>query len=357
MDLSVDGTVESAAAQDATAYRFGRSNDFGFDFTLHNISTAWPGPPYDEHARFAPGVLDKPRVARPRSKLRAPKRKLSQHDSIHPFRSTKPSHDKTASEHGKQKTHSRPVQYYGSPPRRAEPLRFLTLPGEIRNHIYTILTVTRHPLVAQFKPIVLPHKRPPTVWNNSDLPPNIVLRRFPREPVLALGNRQLRDEVLSTFYSKNRFVVRQTDHVDLKRHSLLRATELQRWTPKWNMAASLTHIEVHFTVCLSVGEKRTSNFILRRVTDGIVRVAHETDTEEYCTCFDERVGRELGATMSAEGRECRDLVQQLGEMMRVRRERLESDSSFIKVGDKFRTKGLSCPECGKKHLRLLEAGL
>ncbi|KAK3051177.1 hypothetical protein LTR09_007573 [Extremus antarcticus] len=344
--MALDDTSETTISDDSS-FRFGKAEDFTFDFTPTSTAT-WPGPAYDEKARFAPGVFDEPRKSRPRSKLRSPKRKLSQHDNSQSLRSTKPPQDKGSSEHSKQKTISRPIQYYGSPPPRDEPLHLLTLPGEIRNHIYNLLTVSRSPLIAQFKPIIRPHKG----HTNG-----IVVRRFPREPTLALGNRQLRDEVLSTFYSKNKFLIRQTDNVDLKSHSLFLPEELQNWTPKWNMAASLMYIEVHFNARLLVGGKQTSEFVLRRSADGELRLTHRTEIEEYCMCFDQRMGRHLSALYEVKARPSGDLVYEIGGLIRRRGKQLEADEGMQGNGNKFRPKGLDCVDCGKAHLRMLENGL
>lgn len=348
--LALDEPMERPAWERIEGFQFGGSEDFAFDFTTVTASMHWPGPAYDENARFAPGVLDKPRVLRPRGKSRSPKRKLSHQDNTHSPRSTKQPQVKAGSDSGKHEALSRPIQYYGGPPRRDEPIHLLTLPGEIRNQIYRIMTVSRNPLIAQFKPIVLPRR-------GREDSRRVVIRRFPREPVLALGNRQLRDEVLSTFYSGNRFLIRQTDNPELQTYSLFLPPALELWTPKWNMAASLTHMEVHFNARLSFGGKHTSDFVLRRFANGTLQIEHHTEIDAYCMCFDERVAGDLHRIVSVEARESRDLVYEIGAVIRERRERLQADEGMVQTGYRFRPKGLSCEECEREHLRMLEDGL
>ncbi|KAK5163204.1 uncharacterized protein LTR77_010790 [Saxophila tyrrhenica] len=339
-------TSREPSAAAPAAYHFGTSQDFTFDFKPASPTEEWPGPPYDSNARFAPGVFDKPRSLRPRSKLRSPKRKLSQHDTANSPRVAKTPPAKPSAE-SKHRPTSRPIQYYGTPPRREQPLHLLTLPGEIRNQIYRLLTVRRDPLIACFKPIIRPH----TSSSSS-----IVIKRFPREPLLALGCRQLRDEVLSTFYSRNRFVIRQTDNLDLKAHSLFWPSELKGWTPKWGMAGSLTQVEVVFNARLPGGGKGTSAFVLKRAGDGVVRFEHRTEVEEWCMCFDKRLLKTLRSE-HGEMAGAKDLVLVVEALIQRRKECLEADESMVGTGNKFRPKGLECEACGKEVVRILENGL
>lgn len=186
---------------------------------------------------------------------------------------------------------------------------------------------------------------------------SIVIRRFPREPVLALGNRQLRDEVLHTFYSRNRFLIRQTDNLDLKSHSLFLTSELEKWTPKWNMAASIMHLEIHFNARLVQGGKHTSDFIFRRSAEGVLRIEHHTEIEDACMCFDRCMMDYLRRTFLAKNRESKHLVKEISDVIVTRLLRLGMDEGMVATGNKFRPKGLTCAKCGKEQLRMLENGL
>lgn len=331
-------------------YRFGTTQEFPFDFKPPH-ATKWPGPPYDEHARFAPGIFDSPRPSRCRPKQRGPKRKLSQPDTVQSkTRLARLPQRKTPPEHSRSKAVSKPIQKYASTSKRDLPLHLLSLPGEIRNHIYRLVCVSREPLIAQFKPIMLPKK-------GRDNQNRIVVRRFPREPVLALGSLQLRKEVLSIFYGANRFIIRPTDVVDLQNCSLFFHNQLEKWTPKWDMADCIAHIEIRFNVRLPAGGKDTSNWTLRRLPDGKVEVSHQSAVKDFCMCFDEKMLMDYDLRLKGGRFGMKDLISAASDLMGYRADRLGNDPSLVANGMKFRPIGLKCSGCGKDHLRVLELGL
>lgn len=350
LTLASDMEIDQEDAVEENPYQFGTSKAFPFDFKLP-CATKWPGPPYDEHARFAPGSFDSPRPSRNRPKQRGPKRKLSQPDTVQSkTRFAKLPQRKTTPEHSRSKTVSKPTPHYVTAPKRDLPLHLLSLPGEIRNHIYRIVCVSREPLIAQFKPIMLPKK-------GRDNRNRIVVRRFPREPVLALGSLQLRKEVLSIFYGANRFVIRPTDMVDLQKCSLFFHTELEKWTPKWSMADCIAHIEIRFNVRLPAGGKDTSNWTLRRLSDGKVQVSHHSSVTEFCMCFDAAMMSDYQTWLQGSEDGSKDLISAASDLMAYRADRLNNDPSLVSNGMKFRPIGLKCSKCGKDNLRVLERGL
>jgi hypothetical protein len=381
--------IGSSASEDPNRFKFGGEKEYAYAFDFEPPSataTPWPGPPYDEKARFAPGVFDKARSSRQRAKHRSSKRKLAQqeHGRSSP-RLARQAQEKVGTDIGRSKAFSRPIQYYGSPPPRDIPLHLLSLPGEIRNHIHRVLAVSQEPLVAQFKPIISPKK-------GLKNPHRRKLRRFPREPVLALANQQLRKELLSIFYGANKFLIRQTEHQDLKSHSLFFSEELKSWAPKADLAACLTHMEVQFTARLLVGGKQTINYVIRnskfsvgcrrsacsphkihrcclfsrpalsigcclRLKNGLtlyptkpvgdrgLTITSDTEIDQYCTCFDKRFLEYIKAEKDAErlkGPEV-SFAQHVVDLIRERKGRLMLDMGLVQNGSRFRPK-VSCSD-------------
>lgn len=114
---------------------FGTSHEFDFSFSLDSAAS-WPGPDYDKTSLFAPGVFDKPRPVRPKSKHKSSKRKLSSEGGQLKIRQKEVPAFKIIRDVSPSKKGPRPSHYYGSLPARDPPHHFLNLPGEIRNQIY-----------------------------------------------------------------------------------------------------------------------------------------------------------------------------------------------------------------------------
>jgi hypothetical protein len=155
--ISDSPSITTSPANDSKAiFTFGTLRDFDYSFSFSPDSPLrWPGPEYDKTSLWAPGVFDKARPSRPKTKQKSSKRKLSSESGQLKLRSKEVPSPKPVREREKQ---PRPVGYYGSPPAREPPLHFLTLPAEIRNMIYQLLCVKSDPIVAQFRPIMKPKR-------------------------------------------------------------------------------------------------------------------------------------------------------------------------------------------------------
>ena len=333
-------------------YEFGTSQDVEFEFKLAS-SKEWPGPVYDKQSLFAPGVYHKALPVKPKSKQRPSKRKLSQEAGQVTLRAKDRPSVKIVKEAPRSKKPKRPLQYYGAPPTRDPPPHLLNLPGEIRNQIYQRLYVIREPIVAQFRPIFIPKK-----GRNHYL--CTIIRRFPREPGLALGCRQLQHEVLAIFYGKNKFVFRQTE--DQKSNNLImtRAEMILTWSPSLDFAKTLTRVDVHFNVQTVIGRKESIEYELRKLADGRVRLMNNADCDLYCflycTCFDVCFLRDFTRELRGD-QACENLIKVAAKLVATRVKELHHDDSMVNNGSEFRPIRRTCSFCDLETLKTLESGL
>ena len=336
--------------------KFGASDGLDFEFTVQS-PTKWPGPAYDKLSMFAPGVFDKARPTRPKTRQKSSKRKLSQESRQARLRPKESPSVKAIREIAPHRKSPRPVHYFGPPPARDPPHHLLNLPGEIRNHIYHMLCVSHEPITAQFRPIIRPKRgrgdRAKLFATN---------KRFPREPTLALVSRQLMREVLSIFYSENTFVFRRNDEERFRDLIMTRAPMIKKWTPQHNLADSLRSVEVHFTIygAATGGSKETIVYSLRRLADGSLEVYNNTQAvaPDNCKCFDHTFM--LESKKRLEGQTPFDnLLVAAAELPVCRTERLmlDPDISMPFATLLYRPKKMTCERCGLKTLRALESGL
>ena len=331
---------------------FGSSQDFEFEFKLMS-GKEWPGPRYDAHSLFAPGVYDKARPTRPKSKQKSSKRKPSQEGGQITLRANQRPSIKHSKEPGHGKKSTRPFQHYGSRSSRDPPLHLLDLPGEIRNQIFRALYVRDEPIVAQFRPIIRPkmgHGRRAKLFETN--------RRFPREPAVALACRQLHKEVLSIFYGENKFVFRQSDDPKFRSLIMTRTGMIEKWAPKLGLANSLRHVEVQLFIRLGSGSNERIDYIFRKA-DGRLLLSHRTSTDVYCTCFDKRVLETLRSGLEGT-EECADLVKEAVKAITKRTDQLRSDESLVTVrtsGLRFWTTKMTCDDCGRDTVTFLDSGM
>ena len=335
---------------------FGASDDLDFAFTVES-PTKWPGPAYDKFSMFAPGVFDKARPTRPKTRQKSSKRKLSQEGGQVKLRPKELPSTKTVRDVVPSKKSPRPVHYYGPPPARDPPHNLLNLPGEIRNQIYRMLCVSHEPIIAQFRPIIRPKR------GRGDRAKLFqTTKRFPREPTLALVSRQLMTEVLSIFYSDNTFVFRRNDEKRFEDLIMTHAPMIKRWTPLHNLADSLRSVEVHFTIygTSTGGSKDTIIYSLRRLADESLQVSNNAHAvaPDYCKCFDQNFMLESKKTLEGQ-KHFGNLLVAAAELPVCRTERLilDPDISMPFSTLLYRPKKMTCENCGLNTLRAMESGL
>ena len=348
-----DLTLSSSSAQPipwrSTApkpYMFGDAEEFDFDFKLPAACKAWPFPPYDKQSLYAPGVIHKPRPARPKTRAKFSKRKLS-HDGK---QTTRPGMDRPnatiVKDEARTKKVVRPLQYYGVPRSREPPPHLLNLPGEIRNQIYRLVCVHSEPIVAQFRPIIKPR-----AGVNND-----TSRRFPFVPAVAMTCRQLQKEVLSMFYGENKFVFRQSEKQKLKHLAMTRPDMMEKWSPKFGFADALTHVELQFNAKSIFVSKISLNYTFRKLSDGQMRVSTNSHELHYCTCFDTFLLWDLQEKLEAKISPG-DLISEARAFVISRAQQLRSDESMTQDGAGFTLCKHKCDDCGLSRLLELENGL
>lgn len=260
-----------------------------FDFCPPPSSPVWPGPRYDDLVQFVPGIFNRSRdmmlsKSKPKSKRAVAKRRSSQDDRhaalLRPTSKTsKPATPKKAS------TTPKKPQFCPPPPTRPEPLHLLTLPGELRNEIYRHLYVSPTPLQASYRPILTPHQ-------GNVAPP---LKRFPREPALALACRQLRREAASLFYAENAFVFAQAalvnDYLPGDEQPMTCAAALTRWMRASTGTAALGRMELRFGGTGKADEYgwQPVGYVFRRRADGRVELSVELAKATRCVCYDRKL--------------------------------------------------------------------
>ena len=228
-------------------YCFGQSHaqPANFDFTPSTQARQWPGPSFRGEMPFGPRVT--PRVKRnpkhksasavlvPPSSLPSQKRsRLARTQLAQKRASKKVATSSEPARIGSQDLHRTPPAVFVST--RNSLLHLLALPAEIRNLIYGYVAISDAPLTAQFRPIhsLKGKEREPLV------------RRFPQEPTLASASHQLRSEVLSIFYAKNRFVFKRDKAAALADFNMLAPSMLLRWDPEPCFSSLIRHVELRF---------------------------------------------------------------------------------------------------------------
>ena len=319
-----------------------------FDFRPPASCPRWPGPKYDDLIQVIPGIFNVSRDMKlPKTKTkqkRAEVKRRPSHDDRHAIRRHNRKLTTTPSAQTKKKHHQtmpkRP-QFLPPPPSRPEPLHLLTLPGELRNQIYRYLYLSKEPLQAQFRPILSPHQ--------GTAKPSI--RRFPREPTLALVCRQLRDEACSFFYAENSFVFAASTgkscNADL--YPMTATKQMARWMSASSATAALTRMELRLGDPGANGlyGRQRVTYVLRRLADGKTDVEVEVGEAARCVCWEKEavmdgVREETAKRESGGG----NLVQDAMVLVAKRNAALEGDVQELDWQN--------CAECGKSAWRRVD---
>lgn len=150
------------------------------------------------------------------------------------------------------------------------PTNFLDLPGEIRNTIYRLVTVSDEPVQAQLRQVF---KLTPGHKKRA-----VVTRKLPLEPPLSSASRQLRKEVLSIHYGENTFIFENS-----KRSCMVEATMMQRWRLRLSALAQLTSIDIRLQGLRPSGRKIVFPVTCTKSTKSGIRIAlEEPDCGPFC---------------------------------------------------------------------------
>ena len=322
-----------------------------FTFTPPPECKTWPGPPYDQKSRFAPGIFHKPRPVARKSKQKSSKRKSSPEGKQATLRAKSRPRISPAKAESRTKKSIPAVRSYGSPATRDEPLHLLTLPGEIRNQIYRLLWVSSEPLVAQFRLVKLSKKGRNLRFRSSE-----VTRRFPREPSLVLGCRQLQNEVLSLFYSENTFIFRPSNKEPLEDLLMTQPDMMAKWQPRSVLANALGHLEVHFQVRGLQEGIQVVKYMFRKFADGSLGATSNTSDLNCCTCFEDDVLQSF-RSISPCGFVRENLVVEAKTLVAMRMQKLQEDESMIADKTSFHPPRGKCTYCGLWHFLELDIGM
>ncbi|KAF2718604.1 hypothetical protein K431DRAFT_128239 [Polychaeton citri CBS 116435] len=224
-------------------------------------------------------------------------------------------------------------------PAYVRPLTFFDLPGEIRNQIYSYFAMLGpDPIEARFRHVLVPRKTAKARTKHEKL-----VRRYPQEPHLAAVNHQLRDEVLSMFYSENRFTFARSSGRAAKSTTfdMTSARMIQHWGPKTPTAAvALNHVEIRFVAPAPWSLPHVS-FSIAKTPSGSLEVKQTPLMDLFCNCLEERMARELiPSMMRANGKKMPHSICQVATFLATKRE-----GSLCASG-----KSTKCKTCQQKRL-------
>lgn len=298
-----------------------------FDFTLPPDCIPWPAPHYGPDSLHVQAAKTSrhPRTKRP----------YATSTPYKPIKSSKPAGTPI------KKARPQPTRGHLPIPKREQPLHLLTLPGELRDMIYDLLAVREKPLFAQYRPV---HLRGG----------GKVLRRYPPEPEVALVNRQLRHEVLSSFYATNVLIFRRSEEELLQNLSMTDPNWLTKWYRDCTPALSnhLRHIELRLGARGSVGPS-TLTYKLKKSAEGQIDVTHDLAKTGYCPCLEDEAIAEVGAQMLGVS----DLVRVATILTRKRKAKLLALAKQDHEEDgMFKMPTATCLYCRKKHLKHVSGG-
>lgn len=307
------------------------SEESKFDFALPEGCRQWPGPCYGEqspHTQFAKAT-----------KQTRAKRQGPQTASPTPAKASRP---KTKAQVTKRKSRpEQPSKGHGPIPVRKTPLHLLNLPGEIRDMIYELLVVRDDPIYPQVRPS----------WKLGESGRGVVriYRRYPQEPILALVNRQLRHEVLSTFYGINKFIFRKSRELDIGDLSAMTSPRTMLiWDPHGTSTRYLRNLQLKLEHARSALGSVKQSYTLRKTPDNKIKITHKLADPEYCQCV-ENVCIETVMKMIEDGTLKEDLVRVAAEVMRLRTAKLSALARKLEEG-MFWMPGVLCGSCGRASL-------
>ncbi|KAK5119641.1 hypothetical protein LTR85_007470 [Meristemomyces frigidus] len=298
-----------------------------FDFILPADCPQWPAPHYgpdSPHLQAAKG-----------SRQPKTKRRHAPSTPSTPAKTCKPRSTPA------KKAKPEPTRGHLPIPKRDQPLRLLTLPGELRDMIYDLLAVREGPLFPQYRPVHMRGGRK-------------VLRRYPQEPTLALVNKQLRHEVLSSLYASNVFVFRRSEEQLLQSFSMTDTVWMTRWHCDCTPALSgyLRNVELQLDARAREGPL-TLTYTLKKMAEGRIDVMHDLADTGYCHCLEDEAVAEMRAQMVG----LSDLVRVATVLSRRRKTKL---MALAKQDDEedgmFKMPTATCLYCRKKHLKHVSGG-
>jgi hypothetical protein len=231
---------------------------------------------------------------------------------------------------------------------RIPPLRLMDLPAEVRNEIWTLLSIQQDPIEAQLRQI-----QPGKVLKGG----KIITRRFPQEPAISAVSRQIRMEVLSLFYGLNRFVFEKSSSSILKDLSMTNLKVIKAWMPCPNVSRFLTHIDLRFEATMPApGGTFTIVYRLTRLPDHDATITVHTSRSTkkgksiwlnaaVCLCRERKLARKVEATSTGCG-----LADVAEDLVRKR-------LADFRLGPPYNSAGyfpleLHCDKCGNDHFEV-----
>ncbi|KAF7198412.1 hypothetical protein HII31_00151 [Pseudocercospora fuligena] len=317
-------------------------HEFPFEFDLPTTCATWPGPHFGANSLHK--VIAKP----PKTVSKATKqycRRGEVKKRAIPLKSAKPKKAKKANAEPKILT---------SVASRDPPLHLLTLPAEIRNAFWALLAVRKSPIEAQLRHIRAPKK--------PQKPRSQVVRRFPREPLVASVNKQLRREVLSIFYGTNQFIMEKNACNLFNNLSMTNPVSVQKWNPKPHLANFLSSIDIRYHVMPRPYSMSSIIYMLRRLADGQVTIDVKAERPggkkgaevlEACLCSEIDI---IGAVRESLQGTDTDLAQVSLAVMRKRLEKIFGDPSIEKTNN-FHPPEVTCTRCKKDTFEIVYSGL
>lgn len=270
-----------------------------FEFDAPTTCRKWPG------LRFASFCLHT-QIPKHSSKTKSSKKSSEKkHGRLEDLKHG--SRPRTATTHKPKNSHPTVLAPTISSPiaSRNPPLCLMDLPAEVRNEIWTLLTVQKDPIEAQLRPI------------QSGKRGKITIRRFPQEPLLASVNKQLRREVLSLFYGTNKFVFEKSAYSVLKDLNMTEIATMKTWKPRKDVAGFLTHIDILFE--LSFGMSVAYGIHLNDTALTIDVKARYNKKKgslqrSVCLCGEQAIAKYVKTTCQARGSD-RDLMEVAVELV------------------------------------------
>ncbi|KAK3678267.1 hypothetical protein LTR78_001562 [Recurvomyces mirabilis] len=241
------------------------SQESVFDFEPPEGSRPWPSAHYgpdSPHLQFAKAT-----------KSSKNKHQTTPAKPARPAKARKPKASKLVL----KKAIPAPSKDHGPLPERAIPLHLFTLPSELRNRIYELISVLEEPISPSIRPI----------WVTQGRRKRLEQRSYPREPAAAIASKQMRKELLSIFYASNRFTFQQSDHNLLVKHSMASLANQKIWVANRPDSKHIRDIELR-TPVEGLLETRLDYTFHRRV-DGTVKITKKFHLgfDEYCDCLEQ----------------------------------------------------------------------
>lgn len=314
---------------------------FRFDFEPPTTCKQWPGPRYGSFSLHNPLPSTK---AKAKNKGSKPSRKHGQPEdlkpSLRPLKAPKPKKVK--------KVDVAPV-LMSAKTSREPPLQLLELPPELRNAIWSLLAVHDDPIEAQLRPI-RPCKRPKKLRGT-------IVRRFPREPIVASVNRQVRREVLSIFYGDNHFIFQKNGFSGNGGFRLTDPVIMRQWRSR-AVSKHLSHLDLRFTTIARPFRTMSVAYKLHRLPDNRITIEVKAEKaigksvaaiSQPCLC-DEKDVISAMKTMDCGG----DVVRMAMELTTKRNEKLFGEADILRGANRtFSPEQRTCEKCDKLKFETL----